>query len=361
MSNKEKRKLASRQIEVIDLFCGAGGLSRGLSDAGLKIIAGVDLDSECEYAFSHNNDSRFICCDVSQIDYSDLSKLYTANSIRVLSGCAPCQPFSRYGRAAENRKSKWSLLMDFANVVEGIQPELITVENVPEVAQHPVFAKFQKRLANAGYHLKYDFLFCPKYGIPQRRTRLVLIGSRLGEPDLPIETHARCLPTVRTALSKLRRLEAGESDSKDPLHRACKLSKLNLQRIEASKPGGTWRDWPEELRADCHKIESGTTFPAVYGRISWDEPAPTITTQFFGYGNGRFGHPEQNRALSLREGAILQTFPSDYQFYAPSQRMSIQKIGQLIGNAVPVRLGFVIGKAIKKHLVSMRLSNGKEA
>jgi DNA (cytosine-5)-methyltransferase 1 len=360
MSNKKNIKACSKPIEVIDLFCGAGGLSRGLSDAGLKIIAGVDLDRDCEFAFSHNNNSQFICCDVSRVDCSALSKLYTANHIRVLSGCAPCQPFSRYGRAAENRRSKWSLLMDFAKIVENILPELITVENVPEVAQHQVFSRFRKRLEKVGYHVKYDFLFCPKFGIPQRRTRLVLIGSRLGEPDLPVETNTRNLPTVRSALSTLRKLEAGESDSKDALHRACKLSKLNLRRIEASKPGGTWRDWPEELRADCHKNESGATFPAVYGRISWDEPSPTITTQFFGYGNGRFGHPEQNRALSLREGAILQTFPLDYKFYAPSQRMSIQKIGQLIGNAVPVRLGFVIGKAIKKHLRSTGLADGEE-
>jgi DNA (cytosine-5)-methyltransferase 1 len=355
---KRKSKVSSKPIEVIDLFCGAGGLSRGLFDAGLKIVAGVDLDHDCEYAFSHNNNSQFICCDVSQLDCSKLSKLYSANSIRVLSGCAPCQPFSRYGRAAENRRSKWSLLMEFARVVENIVPDIITVENVPEVAQHQVFSKFRKRLENVGYQLKYDFLFCPKFGIPQRRTRLVLIGSRLGEPNLPVETHARNLPTVRAALSKLRGLEAGESDSKDALHRACKLSELNLRRIEASKPGGTWRDWPMALRAACHQVESGGTYPAVYGRMAWDEPSPTITTQFFGYGNGRFGHPEQNRAISLREGAILQTFPQNYHFHAPNSKMSIQKIGQLIGNAVPVRLGFVIGSAIINHIETQRSLNG---
>jgi DNA (cytosine-5)-methyltransferase 1 len=351
---KTKSKVSSKRIEVIDLFCGAGGLSRGLSDAGLKIVAGVDLDHDCEYAFSHNNDSQFICCDVSRVDCSELSKLYTTNSIRVLSGCAPCQPFSRYGRAAENRRSKWSLLMDFARVAESIGPDIITVENVPELAQHQVFSKFQNRLENAGYQLKYDFLYGPSFGIPQRRTRLVLIGSRLGTPCLPKLTHKRNVPTVRTAISKLRHLEAGGADAKDSLHRSCKLSELNLKRIAASKPGGTWRDWPKALRADCHKVASGGTYPAVYGRMVWDEPSPTITTQFFGFGNGRFGHPEQNRAISLREGAILQTFPHDYAFHDPDTPMSIQKIGQLIGNAVPVRLGFVIGKAIIDHVEKQR-------
>lgn len=350
------RKLNS--IEVIDLFCGAGGLSRGLSDAGLRVVAGVDLDSDCEYAFSHNNDSKFVCRDISSVDCSEISRFFSGHSIRVLSGCAPCQPFSRYGRAAENRRSKWSLLMDFARIAEEIYPEIITVENVPELAQHQVFSKFTMRLQKVGYHLKSGFLFCPIFGIPQSRTRLVMIGSRLAEPALPEPTHVENPPTVRTAISKLRKLNAGECDPKDSLHRACKLSELNSRRIATSRPGGTWRDWPENLRAVCHRAESGGTYPAVYGRMVWDEPSPTITTQFYGYGNGRFGHPEQNRAISLREGAILQTFPHDYEFHEPDRKMSIQKIGQLIGNAVPVRLGFVIGKAIINHVDKQKESNG---
>lgn len=355
-----KRHAKAPQLEVVDLFCGAGGLSRGLSDAGVKVVAGLDLDRDCEYAFAHNNNSKFICADVSNVDCSQIAQLYSSRSIRVLSGCAPCQPFSRYGRSAANRRSKWSLLMDFARVVENISPEIFTVENVPELAQHEVFLAFTAQLQNAGYRLKHDFLFCPEFGVPQRRTRLVVIGSRLGDPHLPERTHLNYPPTVRSAISKLRKLEAGETDSKDPLHRACKLSELNHRRIAASKPGGTWREWPSALVADCHKAESGITYPSVYGRMVWDEPSPTITTQFFGYGNGRFGHPEQNRAISLREGAVLQTFPHDYRFHAPETKMSTQKLGQLIGNAVPVRLGFVIGKAIIKHIETQRSPNGKK-
>ncbi|MEK7357168.1 MAG: DNA cytosine methyltransferase, partial [Bdellovibrionota bacterium] len=121
-------------------------------------------------------------------------------------------------------------------------------------------------------------------------------------------------------------------------------------RIQHSKPGGSWRDWPDELIAKCHRKKKGRTYPSVYGRMKWDAPSPTITTQFYGFGNGRFGHPEQNRAISLREGSILQTFPRDYVFVKPGDEYRFKVIGRLIGNAVPVRLGEVIGNTIKLHL-----------
>ena len=129
-----------------------------------------------------------------------------------------------------------------------------------------------------------------------------------------------------------------------------RLSPTNLKRIRQSTPGGTWRDWDEELQLECHKKESGKTYPSVYGRMSWDEPSPTITTQFYGYGNGRFGHPEQDRALSLREGAILQSFPPDYVFIDNEHPSNRREIGIHIGNAVPVELGRAIGLSIQQHL-----------
>ena len=123
-----------------------------------------------------------------------------------------------------------------------------------------------------------------------------------------------------------------------------------MQRIKASRPGGSWRDWDEDLVADCHKKGSGKTYPSVYGRMSWDELAPTMTTQFYGFGNGRFGHPEQNRALSLREGAILQSFPRSYKFARKGEQIFRKTVGRLIGNAVPVKLGEAIGKSILRHI-----------
>jgi DNA (cytosine-5)-methyltransferase 1 len=156
--------------------------------------------------------------------------------------------------------------------------------------------------------------------------------------------------TVRQAISALPRLNAGECHPDDSLHMASSLSELNLLRIKASRPGGTWRDWPEELKATCHKKNSGTTYPSVYGRMEWDRPAPTITTQCFGYGNGRFGHPEQDRAISLREAAILQTFPANYKFAPSDTIIKFNKMGRLIGNAVPVRLGEVIAQSLIAHV-----------
>jgi DNA (cytosine-5)-methyltransferase 1 len=152
------------------------------------------------------------------------------------------------------------------------------------------------------------------------------------------------------AIGHLPELEAGKVSSVDVLHYSSSLSPLNLRRIRASRPGGTWRDWDRELVAACHRKKKGKTYPSVYGRMAWDSPSPTITTQFFGFGNGRFGHPEQNRAISLREGAVLQTFPCDYQFVEPGGVYRFKTIGRLIGNAVPVRLGEVIGKSIEMHL-----------
>jgi DNA (cytosine-5)-methyltransferase 1 len=152
------------------------------------------------------------------------------------------------------------------------------------------------------------------------------------------------------AIGNLEPIEAGTSSKKDRLHKSAALSKVNLKRIKKSVPGGSWRDWNEDLRADCHRKETGNTYVSVYARMEWDKPAPTITTQFFGFGTGRFGHPEQDRALSIREGAILQTFPSEYEFIPTTSPVGFKKLGKYIGNAVPVRLGEIIGKSIIRHL-----------
>ena len=170
-------------------------------------------------------------------------------------------------------------------------------------------------------------------------------------PSLPETTHEPGeYATVRDAIGEMPPLSAGEVNRRDLLHQASRLSEVNLDRIRFSKQGGTWRDWPEHLVADCHRRPSGKGYASVYGRMTWDEPAPTITTQFFGFGNGRFGHPEQDRAISLREGAILQSFPPYYEFVEPGQPANFKTVGSLIGNAVPVELARGIARAIKRHL-----------
>ena len=160
--------------------------------------------------------------------------------------------------------------------------------------------------------------------------------------------------TVKSTIGDLPAIVAGEQDPDNKLHKASSLSTLDLKRIRCSLPGGTWRDWPVNLRSSCHRKETGTTYPSVYGRMMWDSPAPTITTQCFGYGNGRFGHPEQDRAISLREAAMLQGFSRDYSFIPNGQPVLFAKIGRFIGNAVPVTLGKVIGELIKEHIAVFR-------
>ena len=191
---------------------------------------------------------------------------------------------------------------------------------------------------------------------------MVLLASLHGPIRMIDPTHSKPR-TVRQAIGRLRPLEAGESAPRDRLHVASALSPKNLARIRASKPGGTWRDWPRHLIADCHRTDSGRTYPSVYGRMEWDKPAPTMTTQCFGYGNGRFGHPEQDRAISLREAAILQSFPRNYEFVPPGEPVQFTPIGRMIGNAVPVELGRAIARSISRHLVvfDVRPSRGRSS
>ncbi len=217
------------------------------------------------------------------------------------------------------------------------------------------FKDFVDFLKKSDYYVSYSNVYCPDYGIPQKRRRLVLLASKLGEIKLldPIYKPSN-YRTTRDAIGNLFPIEAGDVYDQDPLHRTTKLSDLNLKRIEASKPNGTWEDWEEGLRLACHKKKSGNTYKSVYGRMSWDQPSPTITTQFYNYGTGRFGHPEQNRALTVREGALLQTFPSNYIFCETNGDISISKLGIHIGNAVPVDLGFVIGQSILNHINNIK-------
>ncbi len=351
--NTKKSKCNNKKIYAIDLFCGAGGLTKGLETAGIDVRLGIDIDPECEYPYSRNTSSSFMKASIDSVSGKDLMQYYRGNSVRLLAGCAPCQTFSSYNKKADKEDGRWWLLSEFARLVKEMEPEIVTMENVPGLAGQDVFSSFIGVLRRNRYHFSYSIVDCVLYGIPQKRKRLVLLASKLGRISLlsPEQINAQS-KTVRTAISHLPELEAGQVDLNDPLHQCSVLSSLNTKRIKASLAGGSWKDWNKSLIADCHLKESGESYPSVYGRMVWDEPSPTITTQFYGFGNGRFGHPQQNRAISLREGAILQTFPDDYEFVAPGERIKKTTIGRLIGNAVPVRLGEVIGETILKHVRS---------
>lgn len=346
-------ELAARPSgSVVDLFCGAGGLTHGFALEGYAVAAGVDVDEGCRFPFERNNNAPFIRRDVAAMTAAELNGLFIKQEPRILVGCAPCQPFSTYNQ--KNADPKWQLVDKFADLICEVSPDIVSMENVPRLLEFnggDVFSSFVQKLEREGYIVNHKVVFAPDYGVPQRRSRLVVLASRRGRVELePAWFEGNAHPTVKDALKGLRPIAAGEADPSDLLHRASRLSPLNLERIRASKPGGSWRDWQTELRAECHRSETGKTYGSVYGRMRSDEPSPTITTQFFGFGNGRFGHPEQDRGLSLREGAILQSFPPTYQFVAPGERVHFKKLGRMIGNAVPVLLGRAIARSIKKHL-----------
>jgi DNA (cytosine-5)-methyltransferase 1 len=342
----------STGLSAVDLFCGLGGLSHGLFQEGITINAGIDLDPACRFPFTFNNMGKFIESDISNISSTQISSLYPKNDIKILAGCAPCQPFSTYKQRKGGLKDKrWDLLYHFAALIERCLPEIVTMENVPRVVKHDVFRDFLHCLHNCKYHITYDIVESCKYSVPQSRKRVVLLASRLGPIDLVPGIEKPALwPTVRSTISCLPQLENGRCDAEDRLHTAQRLTEINLRRIRASEPGGTWRDWPSELRSPCHQRATGNNYVSVYGRMEWDKPAPTITTQFNNYGSGRFGHPAQDRAISLREAAMLQSFPREYQFVHEDDPVSIKTLARLIGNAVPVKLGSAIARSIKNHV-----------
>jgi len=348
----ESYKNNKLSVVAVDLFCGVGGLTYGLNKAGIKVVAGVDVDEKCKFAYEENNGALFIHKSIKEITSEEILTLYPAQSLKVLVGCAPCQPFSKHTQKEKKRETKenWGLLYHFLELTKKVEPTVVSMENVPQIVKHKVFSDFVEGLTSIKYSVNWQNVFCPDYGIPQNRTRLVLLASKFGEIKLIAPTHKpENYKTVKMAIGNFESIKAGTSSKNDRLHKSATLSEVNLKRIRQSIPSRSWRDWDENLRADCHRKESGRTYGSVYARMEWNKPSPTITTQFFSFGTGRFGHPEQDRAISILEGAILQTFPRRYKFIPSDSTVEIKRLGRYIGNAVPVRLGEIIGKSILKH------------
>lgn len=355
------------QISAVDMFCGAGGLTYGLEQAGISVEAGLDIDEHSEYPYEANTDSVFKKARVQPLARNPerVARMFPWNpDLSVLAACAPCQPYSTMGHTRDGETTdheKWGLLNSFKQLVQYIEPDVVVTENVLQVRHDDTYLGFEETLKDMGYELnppENRNVYCPEYGVPQKRKRWVLLASREGPirlPD-PISTDESEYPTVRETIDHLPAIEAGEKHPEYELHRARTLSFKNLERIRNMEPGGDWRLWEERgldhLLADCHKKESGRTYKAPYSRMRPDEPAPTITTQFYNYGSGRFGHYDtsQNRALSLLEGALLQTFPEDYEFYDEWEDVGVKNVGRLIGNAVPPRIAEQIGRAIVDHV-----------
>lgn len=354
MGKPKTKKLNIRDFSVVDLFCGIGGLTHGFVKEGFSIAAGIDLDISCKYAYEANNKSTFIHKNIANLPSGELNSLFASNN-KILIGCAPCQPFSSYTfKDQEKNNDKWALLYHFSRLIKEIKPSIVSMENVAQLLNFkkaPVFEDFLRTLKDLDYHVYYEVVNCQDYGIPQKRKRLVLLASKLGEIYLIPKTHTPLnYKTVKDTIKNLPTIDDGSFDKKDLMHFTRKLSPLNKKRIKNTPYGGSWKDWPYELILACHKKQTGKSYTSVYGRMKWEEPAPTITTHCIGYGNGRFGHPEQDRAISLREAALFQTFPMSYKFFDSKKGFQSVSIAKQLGNAVPVDLGRVIAKSIKIHL-----------
>jgi DNA (cytosine-5)-methyltransferase 1 len=267
--------------------------------------------------------------------------------VRLFSGCAPCQPFSRQNRNQSRTDPRRNLLRVFQKFVTALHPEFVVVENVPglqNLDHSGPLSGFLRALTTHGYDYKVDVLRALEFGVPQERKRLVIVASRLGTPVLPQPTHVstkRPARTVRKTIGRLRSLEDGGIDKYDPDHAAMRLSAANKARIRATPEGGDRRSWDKSLVSDCHLLHGGHT--DAYGRMWWDKPASGLTTRCLSYSNGRFGHPEQDRAMSLREAALLQTFPSSFRF-----KGSLTSRGRQVGNAVPPLMARRIAQALVK-------------
>lgn len=362
------------RVAAVDLFSGAGGLTYGLERTGIEVVAGFDIDSACEFPYEANTDADFRRRDIggvldggSESDVRDLSTskvkdLYPDGAVRALVGCAPCQPFSDLNNARDSSDhEKWGLLEAMRRVSEELKPELVAIENVEGLADDEIYTGgFREWFEDhEEYHVWDGIVDCTNYGVPQSRKRLIMLASKLGEIELipPTRTGDDVVTVRRTfAEADLPEIDAGEAASEvDPMHKAAGLRGKNPERMRHTREGEDWHDWPDRLKLASQ--DEDNTYTA-YGRMWWDEPAPTLTTQFYNWGSGRFGHPGYeddpeesiDRAISLREGALLQTFPKDYAFVEEGEDPVNHEMGRLIGNAVPVRVGSAIGGSFHRHL-----------
>ena len=346
-------------MRCVDFFCGGGGMSLGLHNAKIRVLGALDNDPDCKATYEANHrrhGTKFIQADITK---AKLSILESELGIRkndddlLFVGCSPCQYWSVItGKTDSNSERKQkahgsrNLLGDFRRFVRHYRPGHVLIENVLGITRNPkdsgldALMNFFKR---AGYSSKCrGVLNASLYGVPQTRRRYVLVASRvLSEIKLPEKDEdAAC---VREHIDHLPAIGAGEICAKDSLHRASSLDEKNLARLRMTPEGGLRAHWAEsDLIIPAYKNKGVSFFRENYGRMAWNKPAPTITTKFFALSCGRFGHPEQNRAISLREGALLQTFPEDYEF----KTKSVQATARLIGNAVPPKLAERIGKSL---------------
>lgn len=347
-------------IRVADFFCGCGGTSAGLRAAGMDIAFGLDFDPEASRTYRANfPEAAFVEADIASVDPKQVAGLIGhKDGPLLMSACAPCQPYSTFS-ARGPRDPRRSLLLRLVPILELLRPDYVLIENVPglksERAPAGTFNRFCKKLRSLGYEVTSGVVDCQTYGVPQRRRRLVVMASRYGRIEIPAPTHGRKpgllpLSTVGDWIGDLPPIKAGEVHSMIPNHQASALTEINLRRIQATVEGGGRSDWPAELQLTCHKDHPGHS--DVYGRMRADAPAPVLTTKCTSLSNGRFGHPTQDRPISVREAACLQTFPKEFVFVG-----GIKSTTRQVGNAVPVLLAQRLGEAFLAH-AAQQVSSG---
>jgi len=359
-TSNSKSKVGEVPVSVIDFFCSCGGTSAGLRDSGMQILAGIDIDSVALKTFRRNfPNAKIFDTDIKTLEVDSIKNVIEGNGNRpvLFSACAPCQPFSQQNKQRTKRDERRSLLDEIHRFVEACNPDYILLENVPgmqRVKQGP-FTRFTRFLKRKGYVFDTDIMDAKRFGVPQTRRRLVLIASRHGEIKLPEETHGtkenlQPYKTVWEVINKYHPLQAGQHSSKIPNHQAAKISELNLKRLKCTPEGGDRRDWPRSLLLDCHKAHLGHT--DTYGRLSRNRHAVTLTTKCTSISNGRYGHPTQNRAITAREAAALQTFDDDFVFEG-----TLIQTARQVGNAVPVKFAEALGNQIIKNHQALNHSN----
>jgi DNA (cytosine-5)-methyltransferase 1 len=337
-------------ISVYDFFSGCGGASNGFQSAGINIQLGLDIDRDSAATFRSNFPAaHFVQEDIRNVQPCDIETYINLKHKSLFCGCAPCQPFSVLNKNVIQDDMRIDLLNEFCRFIIYFKPEYIFVENVPgmqnfKLRNSPVEI-FLKNIIKYGYKSpKVEVLSAADFGVPQNRKRLIIIAALNHEINFPLPTHGggNSMPysTVADWIGGLAPLKAGEVDQDDPDHCSMSLSSLNLTRIKLTPEGGGRADWPESLKLNCHKDYIGHT--DVYGRLSFIRPSSTLTTKCYSYSNGRFGHPTEDRALSIREAACLQTFPRTFNFMG-----SLTSKARQVGNAVPPLFAEQIGKVFK--------------
>lgn len=347
----------SNKYKCIDCFSGAGGLCLGMIEAGFNVLYSFDIDPNSISTINANRDyfqrHKAEVRDINDIEPMELlaSLGLEPGELDLLAGGPPCQGFS-VQRIGSDYDVRNHLVEEYISKVIVIRPKLFLLENVPGIEGKRgkrILHQALKQVEYAGYFIHEKILDAQDYGVPQRRRRVVIVGERKDHEApmfvYPVPTGHKV--TVRDTIAMLPVPPADGSEHPEvSLHRRDKLSATNIARIQHLMPG-QGRDYlPPELLADCHRLSSNTIgHRNVYGRMPWDDVAPTITARFDSFTRGMFGHPEQDRSISLREGALLQTFPMDFTFCGNKVEVARQ-----IGNAVPVKMAKAIGEQLIKCL-----------